>query len=46
MKPCLMLLPALGLGLATMQADAHAWPAKPVRAIVAAAGIKRDGEGH
>src|SRR5215467_10323378 len=36
MKPCLMLLPALGLGLATMQADAQAWPAKPVRAIVAA----------
>src|ERR1051326_1672074 len=36
MKPCLMLLPALGLGLATMQADAQAWPAKPGRAIVAA----------
>lgn len=36
MRPCLMLLPALGLGLATMHADAQAWPAKPVRAIVAA----------
>jgi len=36
MKPCLMLLPALGLGLATMQTNAQAWPAKPVRAIVAA----------
>lgn len=30
----LLLLPALGLGLATMQARAEAWPAKPLRAIV------------
>ena len=36
MKPYLMLLPVLGLGSVTLQADAQAWPAKPVHAIVAA----------
>lgn len=30
----LMLLPALGLGLATMEARAETWPTKPLRAIV------------
>ena len=35
MKPIyLMLLPVLGLGLATMEARAEAWPTKPLRAIV------------
>lgn len=35
MKPiCLMLLPVLGLGFATMEARAEAWPTKPLRAIV------------
>jgi tripartite-type tricarboxylate transporter receptor subunit TctC len=35
MKPiCLMLLPALGLGFATMEARAETWPTKPLRAIV------------
>jgi len=35
MKPiCLMLLPVLGLGLATMEAGAQTWPTKPLRAIV------------
>jgi tripartite-type tricarboxylate transporter receptor subunit TctC len=35
MKPiCLMLLPVLGLGFATMEAGAQAWPTKPLRAIV------------
>ena len=35
MKPIyLMLLPVLGLGLATMEAGAEAWPTKPLRAIV------------
>ena len=37
MKPiCLMLLPALGLGVATMEVRAETWPAKPLRAVVAA----------
>jgi len=31
---CLMLLPALGLALSTMQAVAQTWPAKPLRVIV------------
>jgi tripartite-type tricarboxylate transporter receptor subunit TctC len=31
---CLLLLPALGLGLATMETDAKTWPTKPLRAIV------------
>ena len=31
---CLMLLPALGLALSTMQAGAQTWPAKPLRVIV------------
>ena len=35
MKPIyLMLLPVLGLGLATMEARAETWPTKPLRAIV------------
>jgi tripartite-type tricarboxylate transporter receptor subunit TctC len=35
MKPMYFtLLPVLGLGLATMEARAEAWPTKPVRAIV------------
>ena len=35
MKPMyLTLLPVLGLGLATMEARAEAWPTKPLRAIV------------
>ena len=35
MKPiCLMLLPILGLGLSTMDANAQAWPHKPLTAIV------------
>ena len=35
MKPIsLMLLPVLGLGLATMEAAAQTWPTKPLRAIV------------
>lgn len=35
MKPiCLLLLPALGLAFATMQAEAETWPTKPLRAIV------------
>jgi tripartite-type tricarboxylate transporter receptor subunit TctC len=35
MKRCyLLLLPALGLGLATMTAHAETWPTKPLRAIV------------
>jgi len=35
MKPiCLMLLPVLGLGFATMEAAAETWPTKPLRAIV------------
>ena len=35
MKPIfLTLLPVLGLGLATMEARAETWPAKPLRAIV------------
>jgi tripartite-type tricarboxylate transporter receptor subunit TctC len=31
---CLMLLPVLVLGLATMEARAQTWPTKPLRAIV------------
>jgi tripartite-type tricarboxylate transporter receptor subunit TctC len=31
---CLMLLPALGLALSTMEAGAQTWPAKPLRVIV------------
>jgi tripartite-type tricarboxylate transporter receptor subunit TctC len=31
---CLLLLPALGLGLATMETHAETWPTKPLRAIV------------
>jgi tripartite-type tricarboxylate transporter receptor subunit TctC len=31
---CLMLLPALAFGLATMEARAQTWPTKPLRAIV------------
>ena len=35
MKPIyLILLPVLGLGLATMEAGAETWPTKPLRAIV------------
>jgi tripartite-type tricarboxylate transporter receptor subunit TctC len=35
MKPiCLMLLPVLGLGFATLEAGAQTWPTKPLRAIV------------
>ena len=35
MKPiCLMLLPALGLALATMEVKAQTWPSKPLRVIV------------
>jgi tripartite-type tricarboxylate transporter receptor subunit TctC len=32
----LPLLPALGLAVSTMQAQAEAWPTRPLRAIVAA----------
>jgi tripartite-type tricarboxylate transporter receptor subunit TctC len=31
-----MLLAPLGLGLGTIQADAQAWPTRPIHAIVAA----------
>jgi tripartite-type tricarboxylate transporter receptor subunit TctC len=31
---CLMLLPALGLALSTMEAGAQTWPTKPLRVIV------------
>ena len=35
MKPMyLTLLPVLGLGFATMEVQAEAWPTKPLRAIV------------
>jgi tripartite-type tricarboxylate transporter receptor subunit TctC len=34
LKPLLTLLPVLGLGLATLEAKAEAWPIKPLRAIV------------
>ena len=33
-QSCMLLLPALGLGLATMGARAETWPTKPLRAIV------------
>jgi tripartite-type tricarboxylate transporter receptor subunit TctC len=33
-RSCLVLLPALGLGLAAMEGRAEAWPTKPLKAIV------------